>query len=334
MKETMSPRERVLATLEGKVADRVPWVELYVQDGMAEKILNRPVKYPTGVRLGLEIHEKLAIDNVSYDLRPPLYGEIVNIKGQATVKTPWLKTHDDVKKLRDWLPDPTKDELYENAYTLLKNKGDFAATASVRFGIAAVYNSMGYEDFIFNMEDDPELIQESLDVYCGWAEKVIERINTMDFDVIISSEDIAFKSNPMVTRDQYLEHIFPRASKVAQKVARPLIYHSDGFFEPLIDVVLQYHPKALANMEPPEMDMVKIKAKYGNKVALMGNIDLNYTLTRGTVEETTAECKERLLSLKPGGGYIYATANGIVNYCIPENVMAMHEALMQYGWYE
>ncbi len=50
-------------------------------------------------------------------------------------------------------------------------------------------------------------------------------------------------------------------------------------------------------MEPPEMDMVKIKAKYGNKVALMGNIDLNYTLTRGTVEETTAECKERLLSL-------------------------------------
>jgi hypothetical protein len=219
---------------------------------MAEKILNRPVKYPAGVRLGLEIHEKLAIDNVSYDLRPPLYGEIVNLKGQPTVKTPWLKTHDDVKKLRDWLPDPTKDELYENAYTLLKNKGDFAATASVRFGIAAVYNSMGYEDFIFNMEDDPELIQESLDAYCGWAEKVIERINTMDFDVIISSEDIAFKSNPMVTKDQYLEHIFPRASKVAQKVARPLIYHSDGYFEPLIDVVLQYGPKALAIWSRPK----------------------------------------------------------------------------------
>ena len=82
------------------------------------------------------------------------------------------------------------------------------------------------------------------------------------------------------------------------------------------------------------MDMVEIKKEYGDRVALMGNIDLHYTLTRGTVEETKAECKERLLSLKPGGGYIYATANGLVNYCIPENVIAMHDMLMEYGWYE
>ncbi len=334
MKETMTPRERVLATLEGKIADRVPWVELYVQDGMAEKILKRPVKYPENVRLGLEIHERLAIDNVGYDLRPPIYAEIVNLSGQATVKTPWLKTHDDVKRLREWLPDPTKDEYYENAYELLKNKGEYAATASVRLGIAPVYNSMGYEDFIYNMEDDPDLIHEALDVYCSWSEKIIERLNTMDFDVIIASEDIAFKTNPMVTHDMYMEHIFPRAKQVTDKIKKPFIYHSDGYFKPLIDAILNYKPLALANMEPPEMDMVEIKKEYGDRVALMGNIDLHYTLTRGTVEETKAECKERLLSLKPGGGYIYATANGLVNYCIPENVIAMHDMLMEYGWYE
>ena len=44
MKETMTPRERVLCTLNGGIPDRVPWVEIYVQPGMAEKLLNRPEK--------------------------------------------------------------------------------------------------------------------------------------------------------------------------------------------------------------------------------------------------------------------------------------------------
>ncbi|MDP3039154.1 MAG: uroporphyrinogen decarboxylase family protein, partial [Deltaproteobacteria bacterium] len=65
----------------------------------------------------------------------------------------------------------------------------------------------------------------------------------------------------------------------------------------------------------------------------MGNIDLHYTLTQGTPEETEAEVKKRLQELSPGGGYILASSNGLTSYCKPENVLAMSRALLQYGFY-
>ncbi len=65
----------------------------------------------------------------------------------------------------------------------------------------------------------------------------------------------------------------------------------------------------------------------------MGNIDLHYTLTQGTPEETEAEVKRRIREVGPGGGYILASSNGLAPYCNPENVLAMNRALLQYGSY-
>jgi len=65
----------------------------------------------------------------------------------------------------------------------------------------------------------------------------------------------------------------------------------------------------------------------------MGNIDLRYTLTRGTPEETEAETKERIEKIGKGGGYILASANSLTRYCRPENVLAMNKALLKYGNY-
>ena len=65
----------------------------------------------------------------------------------------------------------------------------------------------------------------------------------------------------------------------------------------------------------------------------MGNIDLRYTLTRGTPEETDAEVRERIRLLGPGGGYIVSSANDIPSYCKPENLLAMSSAIQEYGKY-
>ncbi len=81
------------------------------------------------------------------------------------------------------------------------------------------------------------------------------------------------------------------------------------------------------------MDIAQLKKKYGHLICLMGNIDLHYTLTRGTPEETEAEVKQRILELGPGGGYILASSNGLTAYCKPENVLAMSRALLKYGYY-
>jgi uroporphyrinogen decarboxylase len=70
------------------------------------------------------------------------------------------------------------------------------------------------------------------------------------------------------------------------------------------------------------------------KALLLLFFHLHHTLTRGTVDETIAEVKEKILKVGKGGGYILATANGITDYCITENVLAMNDTLIKYGWYK
>jgi len=329
----MIPRERVLTALKGGTPDRVPWVESYVHGGLVNKILGREVTPIKGARFAVEIHEKLCLDNITYDFRPPIYAEKEMRGDLEMIKTPWLKSWEDLEEMKKWLPDPDDRLFYADAETLLKQKEDYAAVVGVRLGISNVYNSMGYEHFIFSLYDNPEFVTACFEVFGNWCSRVIERVNEMNFDLAWISEDIAFQNGPMVTVEQYEKYIFPHAKKVADKIGLPIVYHSDGDYLPVLPYILQYHPSGIANLEPPAMDIFTLKETHGDKVCLVGNIDLHYTLTRGTEEETRAEVKEKIERVGKGGGYIIASANGLASYCKPENVMAMNETILKYGYY-
>ncbi len=149
MANKMTSRERVLTALKGGQPDRVPWVESYVHSSLANKILGREVPPIKGARFAVEIHEKLCLDNITYDFRPPIYAEKEMRGDLEMIREGWLKSWEDLEALKEWLPDPQDDAFYENADALLKQKGDYAAVVGLRLGISNVYNSMGYEDFIF-----------------------------------------------------------------------------------------------------------------------------------------------------------------------------------------
>jgi len=329
----MTSRERVLTALKGEQPDRVPWVESYIHNSLASKILGRPIFPIKGTRVGLEIHEKLCLDNICYDFRPPIYAKTEMHGDLEMIRRPLLRNWEDLEKMKRWLPDPESNEFYRNAEKLLLYKGEYAALASLRLGISNVYNSMGYESFIFALYDNPEFVTAAFEVMADWCSKVINRVNEMDFDFVWISEDIAFQMGLMVILEQYEKYIFPYVKKVADKILLPKVYHSDGNYMAVLDHILQLKPSGIANLEPPVMDIFKLKKTYGKKVCLIGNIDLHYTLTRGTTEETVVEVKEKIESIGIGGGYIIASANGLAAYCKPENVIAMNDTILKYGYY-
>ena len=82
------------------------------------------------------------------------------------------------------------------------------------------------------------------------------------------------------------------------------------------------------------MNIFKLKETIGKIVCLVGNIDMHYTLTRGSVQETINEVREKILNVGRGGGYIIASSNGLCSYCKPENILAMHETIIKYGYYK
>jgi uroporphyrinogen decarboxylase len=86
-------------------------------------------------------------------------------------------------------------------------------------------------------------------------------------------------------------------------------------------------------IEPLAMDIVALKRQVAGRIALIGNVDLAYTLTRGTPAEVDAEVRELMRTIAPGGGYALASANSVPDYVPWPNFVAMHAAWLKYGKY-
>ena len=80
------------------------------------------------------------------------------------------------------------------------------------------------------------------------------------------------------------------------------------------------------------MDICYVKNTYGERVCIVGNIDVDL-LAQGTPEQVAAEVKKCIQDLAPGGGYILSSGNSIPSYAKPENVLAMSETFKKYRDY-
>ena len=81
------------------------------------------------------------------------------------------------------------------------------------------------------------------------------------------------------------------------------------------------------------MDIAAVKRQYGDRLALLGNLDLGYTMTRGTPAEVRQAVRELMRDVAPGGGYLLGSANSITNYVPLENFRAMLAAGREFGRY-
>ncbi len=332
--QKMLPRERVLTALNCKEPDRVPWVEKYVHWQIASKILGHSITPIPGARIPPEVLKVLPLDNISYNFRPPSF-----IKKQWTISDVstgegLLRSWDDLEYFRKQLPDPDDDRLYKPVREFLaRYKKDYAALVDTRAGIANAYISMGMEHFSLMLYDDLMLVEAVLDMFSDWSAKVMKNISEVGFDIVVVSDDFAGKSGPLFSPQIIRDIFLPRYQKVVANIKLPWILHSDGNILPILDDLLLLGMKGIANIEPGPMDILQLKKDYKDKVCLMGNIDLHYTLTQGSAQETADEVRQRIQQIAPGGGYILATSNGVTAYCKPENVKAMAQNLLKYGNY-
>jgi uroporphyrinogen decarboxylase len=88
---------------------------------------------------------------------------------------------------------------------------------------------------------------------------------------------------------------------------------------------------ALHPIEPKAMGIVEVKRRVQGRLCLIGNLDLGYTLTRGTPAEVEAEVRERIEALAPGGGYCVGSSNTVTEYVPVPNFRAMVDATRKYG---
>lgn len=320
----MTSRERILTALKLGKPDKVPFID--VPDIEIEKAI-----------LGLEQYDRtdvaniFGMDAITYEgFFPPIYAKKNYIGGKEFLIEGLIKDEDDLAMVK--LPNPDGKAFYEDAKKFIdKYKGSgYALCARTRLGASAVLNSMGLDNFSYNLADETGVVEKLLDIYTQWSAKVIEHINELGFDFIWCFDDIAYKTGPMFSPQVFREVFLPRIKIPADACKLPWIYHSDGNLIPLIDELLSLGMDGLHPIEPGAMDIEHVKIKYGKQVCIIGNIDLHYTLTKGTIDEVEQEVKDRIEKIGNEGGYIISSSNSITSYCKVENVRAMINSISKY----
>ena len=196
---------------------------------------------------------------------------------------------------------------------------------------------MGFEALSIALSDNPELVDG---VFNRVGDMVYGAfLNMMDhkcIDAVWFCDDIAYTGGLIVSPSILRRYVFPRYKAMAdicKSRGLPVIYHSDGDLWQVMDDLIDIGINGLHPIEPKAMDISEVKSKVGDVLCLMGNIDLGYTLTRGTPEEVEFEVRQRITDIGPGGGYCLGSSNSVADYVPIENYRAMIEAASKYGRY-
>jgi uroporphyrinogen-III decarboxylase len=336
----MNSRERVLAALRRQEPDRVPYCELAVDRALAQKLMGwgEPKSQAANleanaynVQEAKELAERLHMDNISYVLRAPVYAhKVPGLDGRLFYGEGMIKTRDDLALIQ--LPDPYDDALYVPAAEFARQKAEYAACFVTRVGIFPTVLSMGIETFSIALYEDLAFVEEVLDIYCDWSAVVAERVCALGFDVYISTDDMAFKSAPFFSPQVFRDLVLPRFQRVREQITLPWVTHSDGNMMPFLEDLIDLGIAGMHPLEKGAMDIRAVKRDYGNRICLLGNVDLNI-LGMGTPEDVDLEVRGLIRDVGPGGGYIVTSGNSLAGYLKPENVWALAKAVQKHGRY-
>ncbi len=340
MKE-LNSEERMLRTLERKDVDRVPSFEWYIDRKVIEAISPNADYEKFCYDMDLDAicidcnFEKKLLEN---GLIQDEWGMIKKDTGEAhsfPVDGP-IRT---LKDAQDYIPpDPHKPGRYDSIEKAVKeHSGKKGLVLHLNDVFSIPSRLMPFDTFLMKMMEDVEtvktLIRMSVDVNLEMAKEAAKR----GIKMVYTGDDFAYNSGPIMSPNQFREIFYPELKRVIggyKELGLLVIKHTDGDIMSLLDMIVDAGFDCLDPIDPiAGMDLAKIKADYGDKICLKGNVDCSTTLSFKSVDEVIEETKKCIEIGKPGGGFILSSSNSIHSAVKPGNYIAMLDTLKECGRY-
>lgn len=196
------------------------------------------------------------------------------------------------------------------------------------------WEMMGFESFSLALFENPELVSALNEKIGCLVLPMFEYFAQSDaVDMLWYSDDIAFTEGLLVSPETLRTLFFPWLRKIgdlARKSGKPLLYHTDGILWSVFDEIIDCGVDAIHPIEPKAMDIVDVKKRYGDKLCLLGNVDVD-VLARGTREQIRSTVRENIERVGYNGGYCVGSGNSIPEYVQYGNYLALLEATREFG---
>jgi uroporphyrinogen decarboxylase len=336
--------ERLLKTLRFERTDRVPNWELQIEARTVEHIVGKKLR--------------------SGALPVPDMRELALGTGMDAIFSPTPRGSGTLRGLGErWRREEDGSETYLDGG--VKSRGDLArfdldalaqqwlvqaesfmeeclqATRGTGLGVAGRVDgpfwlaqlSMGLEESLVAMVEDPDLVVRIMDFYAGYQREVARTIVKKGLPLALAADDLAYTDGLLISPARLERYWFPRMQMILEPLVAagiPCVFHSCGKLEQVIPFLLRLKCAAVQALQPNCNDIYEVRRRYGKQIALMGNIDITYPLSRGTPEDVRRDVVEHLDRLAPEGGYIVGSSHSVLNSVPPENYIAMVKATQEW----
>jgi len=235
-------------------------------------------------------------------------------------------------------PDPEAEHRLQSLELAVKRfKGEKCIVFLSHEAFEFSHYLRGMDNLLMDYALNPALAHRLARIVTDCKKRVLERAAEIGADVLCTGDDYAHRKAPIMSPDHFREFLLPYLQEVVN-VAKakniPFLKHTDGNLWPIINDIVDTGIDCLDPLEPiADMDMARVKAAYGHRIALAGNVDCGQLLPFGTRTDVIEAVKETIAKGAREGGFILASSNSIHPAVRPENYKAMVEAGREFGAY-
>jgi uroporphyrinogen decarboxylase len=281
----MTGRERMEAVFAGRIPDKVPHFELVFQ--IPDLAFKKPWPDAGNFDMGSE-------------------------KGQKEFTRAHFEIWDLIIERYGWSAIPIN-------YTMAKKARDYFGARAMIFdfnGMGTFWMPSGKDmvDFAVMIYEDPgkthELAKQKMRESIELAKMQIDA----GVDFICINSDYGYNRGPFVSPDKFKEIVTPYLTEIVgeiHKMGSLAILHSDGDLRLVLDQLVSAGLDGYQSIDPQgNMDIAQVKARYGDRLILMGNVKtalLQY-VDEPEIRAAVDYCMD---AGKPGGRYIFSSSNCI-----------------------
>ncbi len=318
----MNSRERVLATIQHRPADRMP---VY---GWTSANLEQPICEAFGSIDAFEDHYEFDLVHLFGGPYPHPRDVIRPVEGPGPSSLP-----------QEYLDVPLKDPNNQNAYRGLvdlisHHKGKRGRFVYVQTpGIFECLNDVfGIENHLLYLALYPDALQQVYRRQAEWNRVFAMNCIDLGVDMVHVSDDWGGQNGLLFSPRTWWKLIYPNHQVTCQAVlARgvPVSLHSDGNVNPVIDGIIKLgyqvvHPW----QESAGMSLANFRAQYSAYFTVMGGLDVQTTIGFGKIDFLKTEI-ERVISMFADGGLIFCTSHFVQDHCTIAELVTAYDLVYE-----
>ena len=192
-------------------------------------------------------------------------------------------------------------------------------------------------DMVVNPEPLKAAIHEIMAFFKAYYERLFEA-GDGNIDFLFYKDDFGAQNNLLISEEMFRQFFFPNIKALcdlAENYGAKVILHSCGSVMKLIPDFIKAGAAVLDPIQVTAkgMDIRELKTRFGEELIFHGGIDVQQLMPFGSIEEIREKAKETIEVLGKGGGYFFSPSHRFQPDTPVENVVALYDAVFEYGAY-